>query len=74
MKKYAKYLILLLAVLLCMGLSGCKGKTLTYEIEVSGSPAAPGVIEFLDYSINVYKDQASNSYRAGYCGRCRAGG
>ena len=65
MKKYAKYLILLLAVLLCMGLSGCKGKTLTYEIEVSGSPAAPGVIEFLDYSINVYKDLASNS-----CGTC----
>ncbi len=65
MKKYGKYLLILLAVFFSIGLSGCGEKTLKYEIKVSGSAAAPGVIEFLDYSINVYKDLASNS-----CGTC----
>ncbi len=51
--------------ILCLGLTGCKEKKLEYEIHISGSPGEPGVIEFLDYNINVYKDLSSNS-----CGSC----
>ncbi len=52
-------------ILLLIGLTGCKNRSLEYEITVKGEASAPGVITFLDYSINVYQDLASNS-----CGDC----
>lgn len=51
--------------MLVLWLCGCGAKTLTYEITVTGDAARAGVITFLDYSINVYEDEASNS-----CGDC----
>lgn len=53
------------AAVLSIGLTGCKDKALEYEVSVEGTAEAPGTITFLDYSINVYKDLASNS-----CGDC----
>lgn len=52
-------------ILLLIGLTGCKNRSLEYEITVKGEASAPGVITFLDYNINVYQDLASNS-----CGDC----
>jgi iron complex transport system substrate-binding protein len=60
-----KGLFLICMILLALGLTGCGKKALEYEITVEGEVTAPGTITFLDYSINVYQDLASNS-----CGDC----
>jgi iron complex transport system substrate-binding protein len=52
------------AVVLAVLLWGGAGKT-EYELTVSGRAKSPGVISFLGYDINVYRDQASNP-----CGDC----
>lgn len=49
----------------CFCLAGCGTKTLEYQITVSGEITDAGVIHFLNYSINVYADEASNT-----CGDC----
>ena len=46
-------------------MTGCGDEKVEYEITAAGEITAPGEISFLDYSINVYKDQTSNS-----CGSC----
>ena len=46
-------------------ITGCGDEKVEYEITAAGEITAPGEISFLDYSINVYKDQTSNS-----CGSC----
>ena len=48
-----------------LSLSSCGRKSSTYEIDVSGTLSEPGVIKYLGYSMNVYKDAASNP-----CGSC----
>ncbi|MCU6761526.1 corrinoid ABC transporter substrate-binding protein [uncultured Roseburia sp.] len=65
MKKFMIVLAAGVMSLVCLGLMGCGRQQLEYEINVSGSVTEPGVIEFLDFNINVYKDLASNS-----CGTC----
>lgn len=45
---------------------GCGSKdALEYKLTIEGSAKASGVISFLEYEINVYKDEADNS-----CGDC----
>lgn len=46
-------------------LSGCGQGRAEYTVTASGDSIREGVITVLDYSINVYKDEASNS-----CGDC----
>ena len=46
-------------------LAGCGQGKAEYTVTVSGDSVQEGVITVLDYSINVYKDEASNS-----CGDC----
>ena len=46
-------------------LAGCGQGKAEYTVTVSGDSVQEGVITILDYSINVYKDEASNS-----CGDC----
>ena len=65
MKRFITVLAAGIMLLICLGLAGCGKQQLEYEIKVSGSASEPGVIEFLDFNINVYKDLASNS-----CGTC----
>lgn len=47
-------------------LAGCGQGKAEYTVTVSGDSVQEGVITILDYSINVYKDEASNS-----CGDCQ---
>ncbi|MGN0295316.1 MAG: ABC transporter substrate-binding protein [Lachnospiraceae bacterium] len=67
MKRIIKWSFSLLCIccLLIAALAGCGQKALEYEITAEGSVQQAGVISFLDYTINVYEDQASNS-----CGDC----
>ncbi len=60
-----RYLLAGVFILLCVALAGCGSKAVEYTITVSGEATSPGVIYFLDYSINVYQDLASNP-----CGDC----
>ena len=46
-------------------LAGCGQGKAEYTVTASGDSVQEGVITVLDYSINVYKDEASNS-----CGDC----
>lgn len=59
--------ILSLGIVLCLllGMCACGSKSAAYTLSLSGSVTEPGVIYFLDYSINVYEDLASNP-----CGDC----
>ncbi len=68
MKKIRWIVLAALSVFLCLALIGCEGGgngALEYEITVTGDATSSGVISFLDYSINVYTDEASNP-----CGDC----
>jgi len=60
-----KILPVLAALVFCLCLAGCGEKYLEYTITVAGEATASGTITFLDYSINVYQDLASNP-----CGDC----
>ena len=52
--------------LLLLFLSGCgRTKPLEYTLSFSGTAEQSGVVSFLNYAINVYQDEASNS-----CGDC----
>ncbi|MCF0121228.1 MAG: ABC transporter substrate-binding protein [Oscillospiraceae bacterium] len=64
MRKIAAVILCSFCALLLIMLCGC-GSSVEYSIEVSGTAEQPGVVGFLGYSINVYKDQASNP-----CGDC----
>ena len=63
--KWKRLLLCLFCFLAAAGTAGCGQKALEYRITAEGSVLQDGVISFLDYTINVYKDQASNS-----CGDC----
>ncbi len=68
MKKIRWIILAALSGLLCLALAGCEGDgngALEYEITVMGNADSSGTIDFLDYSINVYTDVASNP-----CGDC----
>ncbi len=68
MKKIRWIVLAALSVFLCLALIGCEGDgngALEYEITVTGDADAAGTVSFLDYSINVYTDVASNP-----CGDC----
>lgn len=65
MKKIWKVLVLFVILVVSMALTGCSQKAVEYELTVTGEASNSGVITFLDYSINVYQDQASNP-----CGSC----
>ncbi len=67
MKKIRWIVLAAFAAFLCVGLVGCEGGNgaLEYEITVTGDADSSGTITFLDYSINVYTDVASNP-----CGDC----
>ncbi|MCD8132857.1 MAG: ABC transporter substrate-binding protein [Clostridiales bacterium] len=65
MKKAGKILLALAALVFCLCLAGCGESYLEYKITVTGEATDSGTITFLDYSINVYQDLASNP-----CGDC----
>lgn len=58
-------LFILLGLFSCWCLTGCGAKALEYTVKVSGRAEGAGAVEFLDYTIQVYEDEASNS-----CGSC----
>jgi len=64
MKKYtyAASALLIMILLVCCG---CGKSKIAYTLTVTGSAEKPGVLSFLNYDINVYQDEASNS-----CGDC----
>ena len=65
-KKAAHILpILSIASILAAVLSGCGTGGKLYTIQAEGALAAPGVMSYLGYTMNVYADQASNP-----CGGC----
>lgn len=67
MKRIWKLLLPAAAAALLLGLfCGCgSAKTTEYRIEASGTAEGSGVVCFLDYTINVYADQAGDP-----CGEC----
>lgn len=52
-------------LIIAIALAGCGNKKVEYTITADGSTADAGVVTAVGLSINVYKDQASNS-----CGDC----
>lgn len=64
-RKAAVLTAALMLTALILALSGCGEKNVEYTVTADGSEAQAGVITVLDYSINVYQDEASNS-----CGDC----
>ncbi len=62
-KKIFLWMCIVIFFVLC---SGCTGsKPIEYQLTIEGSAKASGVISYLGYDINVYKDEADNS-----CGDC----
>lgn len=64
-KKIKKIYLILLLLIGIVWLTGGRQKKLEYTIHIEGDTVESGVITVLDYSINVYEDEASNS-----CGDC----
>lgn len=61
-----RFLIAILLVVAAMAaISGCGENKVEYTVTASGSESSAGVVTVLDYNINVYEDEASNS-----CGDC----
>ncbi len=61
-----RFLIVILLMAAAMAvLSGCGENKVEYTVTASGGGSSAGVVTVLDYSINVYEDEASNS-----CGDC----
>ncbi|SDB22329.1 hypothetical protein [Eubacterium oxidoreducens] len=55
-------MVAMVATLIITG--GCSGQNeevTTYKITFDGTASEAGMISFLDYTINVYQDEASNS-------------
>jgi iron complex transport system substrate-binding protein len=63
LKKGAALMLFLLAMII---ISACQKQALIYTMTVDGEITQAGAIRFLDYTITVYKDEASNS-----CGDCK---
>ena len=67
-KDIKRVLCLTVAVVLlisALGLSGCSSSEKSYKIELDGALTEPGIITYLGFTMNVYKDVASNP-----CGDC----
>ncbi len=52
-------------LLFCLGMTGCEKKALEYTITVAGEATGAREVSFLEQSIPVYQDEASNA-----CGDC----
>lgn len=63
--KFRFVIAMLLVVAAMTVLSGCGENKAEYTVTASGSGSSAGVVTVLDYSINVYEDEVSNS-----CGDC----
>lgn len=68
-RRSSKRIILILAAILVAAgaviFVFAQHRPITYELQVSGTVTGEGVVSFLGYDINVYKNQASNP-----CGDC----
>jgi len=63
MKKIIRWIVP--AAVIAAVLAACGNNKITYTLELSGTAQGQGVLNFLDYSINIYQDEASNP-----CGDC----
>lgn len=64
-RKKEKYFWLIGLLFTVFLFAGCGKEKAEYEMKISGSVEAPGVLTFLGLDVNAYQDQASNP-----CGEC----